>query len=69
MPTRWEQRLLAEVKLLRETIMSIPDYGEALPASTTPLILEYEAFLNSRGACGMRYHHRDCDCGGEGGDR
>jgi hypothetical protein len=22
-----------------------------------------------RGKCGMRYHHKDCDCGGEGGDR
>lgn len=22
-----------------------------------------------RGACGMRYHHADCDCGGVGGDR
>lgn len=22
-----------------------------------------------RGACGMRYHHETCDCGGAGGER
>ena len=42
-----ERKVLEELKKLLGAILQIPDYGETLPASTTPLIQEFQSYLDS----------------------
>ncbi len=47
-------------------LIDVPWFAEKVQIAIDAAIAEREP---KRGACGIWYHHADCDCGGVGGER